>query len=437
MSTDLPISSNPQAERAVLGACLADGRAFFRVSDLLSPEDFYVVGNGLIWDAMGSVAKSGAEIDLMTVTGQLEGAGKLSLAGGVSGVASLNEGLPDPGNIEHYAAFVVDCSVKRRLSLLGMRIARDAASDTGNPNDIIGSAEDELVALTTRRDSGRLKSSLVAVSETASELERVANDGRPDMATGYHDLDKIMYALEPQDLILLAARPSVGKTAFAANVIANVCARGKRVLFCSLEMSTGSIMKRLIAREGKIDHSKLRFPEKGDTEFWQAVSFAQDTIGDWKLWVDDTGGITVADVLSKARRMRMQEGLDLIVVDYLQIMGDSHDREGEVAKITAISGGLKNIAKTLKVPILVLSQLNRNLGHREDKRPTLFDLRGSGSLEQDADVVLTLHPLTSAVGSVEVEVGVVKHRNGPVGRCSLLYFPETLRFESKYMGVMQ
>lgn len=425
----MKIPTAERAETALLGAILADGAGFAVVGDRVRASDFYNVANGLVWGAMVSLAEAGTPIDLLTVCDRMESLGTMGTAGGVAYVASLAEGLPDKANPGYYAEMIVNASVKRQLLTLSMQMTQDCGGDALTGNEIMATVHDGIMGISARASGHEVRSLAEILSGVTATLQTVAHHGIQGVQWGYPDIDSMTLAMEPEDLWILAARPSCGKTALAGCVAANACAKGKSVYFATLEMSAESIVRRILAREGRIWYRKLRQPMTIDRPFWESVAAAQDRIADWRLFIDDVSGISVGSLMSRAQRVQMQHGLDLVVVDYLQLMGGEGVNANE--RIGGITKGLKGVAKALKVPILLLSQLSRDSAktHRE---PNLTDLRDSGSIEQDADVVVFLHPesVTESGDSAVMKVIVGKQRNGETGDRKLVFVGGQLRFES-------
>lgn len=421
MSTALPM-----AERAVLGAILADSNCYFRVADRLAEADFEAEEHRLSFAGCVRLAKAGALIDLVSLSADLERVGTLDLAGGVAYLATLADGLPDCANVEHYAGIVADGAVKRALANFARGLLSAASQPGGDGRALLAEAGAKLGAIGTHDGDGAAEPVRPALDREVARIQNVANEGFVGLPTGYRDVDRIVQGLEPQDLVILAARPGVGKTALAVNIVRHLCPLGKRIAFFSLEMSTEAIIRRLLAGEARVPHWRLR-SGKLEHEDWQRVAWARDRIAEWPLWILDRSGISPLDVLTRSRRLALQHGLDLVIVDYLgKLTGLGANRTEQVG---AIARGLKDGAKSLRVPVLALCQLTR-ANAREERAPHLSDLRESGDLEQEADVVLLLHPLGDSGGSRVVEVNVVKHRAGPTGVCKLVFLEDLLRFEN-------
>jgi replicative DNA helicase len=446
----LHIPASESAERAVLGAVLADANCFYRVVDTVGPEDFYADTHRAIFEAFMRLAGDNRDIDLLTTTDQLERSGSLDTAGGVAYVAGLAEGLPDPANVEHYAAIVRERSVKRQLLKISQELMAMCAREEGEAMDALDAAETQILAIADRAMRGGLRQVGKLVHDEVGHIERVSKSAAPytGIETGYYRLDELTSGLQKQDLIILAARPGVGKTALALNIASHCAIRNNlRVAVFSLEMSAVALTRRLLAAEARINLKRLTrglLSKTADTHQqasdWQRLAEAADRLADAPLWVDDTAGISVLELRGKCRRMMMEHGLDLVVVDYLQLMSSGVKAENRTQEVSAITRGLKAVAKQLNVPLLVLSQLSRNPERRGDQRPQLSDLRESGSIEQDADVVVFINrknrALQAAGGGEEEEdwrladIIIAKQRNGPTDMFRLLFLEEFTRFEN-------
>ncbi len=446
----LRIPASEAAERAVLGAVLADANCFYRVVDTVNLDDFYNEPNRLIFEAFTLLAADNRDIDLLTATDQLERRGSLAAAGGVAYVASLAEGLPDPANVEHYAKILRERSVKRQLLRISQELMASCASDEGEAMDALDAAESRILSIADRAMRGGLTSVGKFVHEEVAHIERVSKSSAPytGLETGYYRMDELTSGLQKQDLVILAARPGVGKTALALNIAAHCAVRsGLKVAVFSLEMSAVALVRRLLAAEARINVKRLTrgllsksVEGRQEASDWQRLAEAADRLAEAPLWLDDTAGISVLELRGKCRRMMMEHGLDLVVVDYLQLMSSGAKAENRTQEVSAISRGLKAVAKQLNVPMLVLSQLSRNPERRGDQRPQLSDLRESGSIEQDADVVMFINrknrALQAADGSEEeedwrlAEIVIAKQRNGPTDMFKLVFLEEFTRFEN-------
>lgn len=449
----LHIPASAAAERAVLGAVLADSNSFYRVTNLITTEDFYHDAHRAIFAAFSALANQNRNIDILTTVDQLQHEGRLAEAGGLSYLTSLAEALPDTANVEHYAEIVRDRAVKRQLLRISQELLASATSDEGEAMQALVAAETQILGVAEKAMRGGLRSIGSLVDAEVKHIERVSRSSAPftGLETGFYRLDDLTSGLQKQDLIILAARPGVGKTALALNVAANCAIRkGARVAIFSLEMSAHALVRRLLAAEARINMRRLAkgllkrsadpHDHRGGGSDWQRLAEAADRLADAPLWIDDTAGLSVLELRGKCRRHAMEHGLDLVVVDYLQLMSAGVRSENRTQEVSAISRGLKAVAKQLDVPLLVLSQLSRNPERRGDQRPQLSDLRESGSIEQDADVVLFInrkHRGQKAPQTPEeeeelrlAEIIVAKQRNGPTDLFRLVYFDEFTRFEN-------
>ena len=451
----LRIPSNPSAERAVLGAILADGTCFHRVVELLRPEDFYTPAHRVIFEAFAALAVASRDIDLLTTADQLQRSGSLEQAGGVAYLATLTEDLPDTANVEHYAAIVRERAVKRELLRLSQQIMGAAGRDEGDAMEALEMAEAGVLAISERAvTSGPQPVGLLAKSEV-NYIQQVSRSSAPytGLETGYQRLDELTSGLQRQELIILAARPGVGKTAFALNVAAH-CAlrRNAKVAIFSLEMSASALIRRLLAAEARIDVRRLargllsRVSDSVGGSDWERLHTASQAFAAATMWIDDTAAISPLELRGKCRRLALEHGLDLVVVDYLQLMSPGLKAENRTQEVSAISRSLKALAKQLNVPLLVLSQLSRRPEQRGgDHTPQLSDLRESGSIEQDADVVIFINRRTvpnlsqDAEGEEDTNIAdiiVAKQRNGPTDTFRLAYLDKFTRFENLARSAM-
>lgn len=425
---------NLEAEQAVLGAILLEKDALFRVIEYLTPEDFYRSAHQRIYRAMQEVSESGEPVDLITITADLQNKKILEEVGGVSYLTDLANSVPTAANIEYYAKIVEEKAILRRLIKVATEIASTGYSESEEISQIIGNAEKKIIELSQKRINDGFVPIKDILMETMDRIEHLHNKkgGITGIPSGFTDLDKMTSGFQKSDLIIIAARPSVGKTAFALNVAQNVAARAKEtVAIFSLEMSAQQLVQRMIAAEGNIDGHKLRtgLMEEND---WQKLTMAMSTLSEAPIYIDDTPGINVYDIRAKARRLKAEKGLGLILIDYLQLIhgrGKSDNRQQEISEI---SRQLKGIARELEVPVIALSQLSRAVEQRQDKRPMLSDIRESGSIEQDADIVAFLYrddyynQESEKQNIIEIIIG--KQRNGPVGKVELVFLKNFNKF---------
>lgn len=424
-----------EAEEGVLGSLLIDPEALAQVVDLLAPQDFYRHAHQRIYAAMLTLFERHIPADLVTLCEELERTGALSDVGGAATVARLINAVPTSGHVVYYAQIVAQKAVYRRLIQVGGEIAAAAYAEE---SDALAQAEQAVFALSARGRASEAVPLSVVLQACMTQLEAVQeHHGQVvGVPTGFRHLDIALGGLHRADLVILAARPGTGKTAFALNVAANaVYQHGQRVAIFSLEMSKEQLATRLIAMHAMIDQQRLRLGWVHDEE-WEQLVASMTTLAGGSLWIDDTGGLSLASLRSKARRLQAAHGVDLMIVDYLQLMHATLEgkrypnREQEIAEI---SRGLKGIAKELNVPVLALAQLSRAVESRHSKIPQLSDLRESGAIENDADVVLfiyreEMYNAENPEAKNTADLIIAKHRNGPVGTVRLGFEASQTRF---------
>lgn len=426
------------AECSVLGAILVNPDVYEYVEELV-PNAFYRVEHQLIFSRMMELAEEGQPIDLVTLASRLQDQKELEDTGGVSYLSNLARSVPTTANIESYVKSVLTKYMLReyiRSSMAGIQAAM-AGEDIQH---LVTSAQQVATTLADQaapeKDFKRINDVLVEVIETTEVKSEAYKTGNvTGLQTGYTDLDLITAGLQRSDLIIVAARPSVGKTAFALNVAQNVALLSRDpVAIFSLEMSAAQLVTRMVSAEGNLEASKLRMGDMAEDD-WSKMSAAAGVLGGTNIVIDDSAGITVHDIQSKCRRLKKQEGLGLIVIDYLQlIVGRSKGRgpENRQQEVSEISRTLKQLAKELDVPIIALSQLSRGVEQRQDKRPMMSDLRESGSIEQDADIVAFLYRDDYYDKESEkkniIEIIIAKQRNGPVGTVELVFLKQFNKF---------
>src|SRR5271154_6111085 len=387
-----PLPNNLDAERSVLGAILLDNNALNTAIENLRAEDFFLDQHRRVFTQMIALGEAQQAIDLITLTEELHRRGDLEASGGAPYLASLADGMPKVSNVEHYARIVKEKALLRNLIHATHNIQQSAFEGEDGADAILDGAESSIFALA----EDRVKAGLVPIKEIVTEsfdrLEKIFREGKSlsGISRGYGELDKLLSGLQPSELIILAARPSQGKTALALNLMENVAIRGGRpVAMFSLEMSKESLLQRLVASVAQVDAHKFRSGHLSKDD-WRRMTDSLGQIASAPLWIDDAGTATVLEIGAKARRLKRDKGLSLLVVDYLQLIaarGRFGNRQEEVA---SISRGLKGLAKELQIPVLVLSQLTR-APERDDRGPQLSDLRESGAIEQDADVVMFIY----------------------------------------------
>lgn len=426
---------NIDAEQAVLGAMLIKKEAVAEAMELLRDTDFYREAHRVVFAAMAELFKNNAAVDLITLTEQLKKDDTFEKAGGMSFVTALANAVPTAANLVFHAKIVREKSQLRELINAATEIAGKAYEDEDDIAAIMDEAEKRILAVAGRTNGGGFVPIKDILLETFRILEnRAINKGAlTGLPSGFTDLDRLTTGFQPSDLILVAARPSMGKTAFTLNIAANVAIREKKtVAFFSLEMSKEQLVQRLLCSESGIDSQLLR---RGELESeWVQLLKVAGRINDAPIFIDDTPGITVMELRSKARRLKADNELALIVIDYLQLMQGRGPKSGDnrQQEISEISRSLKALARELSVPVIALSQLSRSVESRQIKRPMLSDLRESGSLEQDADLVMFLYREDYYTEDTEnkniTEVIIAKHRNGPIDTVKLFFQKEFTKF---------
>ncbi|RLE22331.1 MAG: replicative DNA helicase [Acidobacteria bacterium] len=428
--------SDLEAERAVLGAVLVEPVALLSVMETLEEQDFYLDQHRMIYGACLTLQQRGQAADLLTVTNHLREEGLLERVGGAALVSSLLDALPDVANVRHYADIVFDKAVKRRLMHAARSILDTCSIDKGEAKVAVESAQKAVYAIAEGTLGGGLES-IGKLTETALislEKAQETHSSLTGIDTGYYELNDKTGGLQDTDLIILAARPSMGKTSLGLNICAHAAIRGKKkVAVFSLEMSSEQLVRRLLSSEARVDQGRLThgYLAKND---WPKITTAAETVKKADLWIDDTPGITVMELSAKARRLKQEHGLDLVMVDYLQLMSGGRGNTSRTEEVSAISRGLKGVAKELGVPLLVLSQLSRRPEQRgSDHRPQLSDLRESGSIEQDADIVMfIMRPWVhdKEADEREAQLLIAKQRNGPTADIDMVFQNQFTRFEN-------
>lgn len=431
-----------EAEQSVLGAMMIEKEAITKVTEMLNPEDFYRESHRLVFQAMLTLYNRNEAVDIITVTEQLRKDEKLDGAGGIAYVTSLANAMPTAANVLYHARIVEEKALLRGLITTATHIASMGYDATEEVEKILDEAEKLMLSVGSRKVGAGFLPIKDIVSKAMEKIEQLyqSKGGITGLPTGFKDLDRLTSGLQPSDLILVAARPSMGKTAFTLNIAQYVALREKKpVAFFSLEMSKEQLVQRMICAEAAIDSSKLRIGDLADSD-WPKLINACTRLYEAPLFIDDTAGITVTEMRSKARRLKTEHGLHLIVIDYLQLMQGSSSRSGEnrQQEISEISRSLKALARELHVPIIALSQLSRSVESRQVKRPMLSDLRESGSLEQDADIVSFLYREDYYTPETEnkniTEIIIAKHRNGPVDTVKLFFHKQFTRFADLAKG---
>ncbi|HEX4076987.1 MAG TPA: replicative DNA helicase [Candidatus Acidoferrales bacterium] len=433
-----PLPQNLEAERSILGAVLLDNHALNAAVEVLRSEDFFLSQHRHIFERMVQLSEKQQAIDTITLMEDLARRGELEAAGGVAYLSQLADGLPRVTNVDHYARIVKEKSILRGLIHSTAAIQEQAFASGDDADVILDRAESKIFQLA----EDRVKAGLIGVKDLVKDgferLEKIFSEGRriTGLATGYAGLDNETAGLQPSELIILAARPSMGKTALALNIAENVGLRQREpVAIFSLEMSKESLLLRLLASESRVDAHKFRTGHMS-REDWSKITGSLASLGEAPIWIDDSASSTVLEMGAKARRLKRDRGLSLMIVDYLQLVvpsgsGRQTNRQEEVS---GMSRALKGLAKELKVPIIVLSQLTR-APEREDRKPQLADLRESGAIEQDADVVLFINRPNfyktdlPEEDRAKAELIIAKQRNGPTGTLNFVFLARHTRFE--------
>lgn len=427
---------NIEAEQAVLGAILLDSDALVTAMEGVSSDDFYRGSHQRIFEAMIELAQEDEPVDLITLTARLQNKQELEEAGGVTYLSELANAVPTAANVDYYAQIVEEKSMLRRLIRTATQIVSNGYASSEDVGLMLNDAEQRILEISQRRSS----SGFVSIRDVLMEVfERVEflyshKGGTTGIPSGFHDLDKMTSGFQRSDLIIVAARPSVGKTAFALNIAQNVGVRAKEtVAIFSLEMGAAQLVQRMVCAESNVDAQRMRtgFLESDD---WEKLTMAIGALSEANIYIDDSPGITVADIRAKCRRLKQEKGLGMILIDYLQLISGRGKGDNRQQEVSEISRTLKQIARELDVPVIALSQLSRGVEQRQDKRPMMSDLRESGSIEQDADIVAFLYRDDYYDKETEkkniIEIIIAKQRNGPVGTVELAFLKNYNKFVS-------
>ncbi|MGK0224255.1 MAG: replicative DNA helicase [Limisphaerales bacterium] len=427
-----------EAEQSVLGGLMLNNEAWFDLVEIISVGDFYRTQHQIIFEAMMTLANGDEPMDAVTISEKLRSQGLLEKAGDVIYLAELAESTPGASNVLAYAKIVRERSVMRKLIGAANKIADAAfAPDGKNSDALVEMAEQSVFEIAENRtQQGGPEKVAPLLTRAVEKLEYLfSNKGAiTGVATGFTDLDKKTAGMQPSDLVIVAARPSMGKSAFAVNIVEHAVMSGDTVLLFSMEMPSEQIVMRILSSLGRIDQTRLRTGELHDDD-WTRFTGAVAQLKDKRLYIDDTPALTPGDIRSRARRVsREAGGLDCIVVDYLQLMRTAEKSESRANEVSEISRSLKALAKEMRCPVIALSQLNRALEGRPDKHPMMSDLRESGAIEQDADVILFIYrdevynEDTEDKGIAEIIIG--KQRNGPIGKVRLSFQGNLTKFDN-------
>jgi replicative DNA helicase len=430
------IPHNREAEEAVVGAVLINPEVYYDVAQFLQADDFYIHRHKWIWEAFTSLHEQRIPIDLLTINEELDRKGQLAEIGGPAYLTALINQVPTSLNAESYGHIVESHSIRRKMINAANSIASMAYNEDSTVDNVMDEAEKAVFNVSERR----LRHDLQPISAVLSEYyDRIDDLAKRDeeifgVPTGFIDLDKMLGGLQPSDLLIIAGRPGQGKTGFLLSVAKNAALTHKKhVAIFSLEMSNEQVVQRLIAQETGIDSQRLRTGKLQENE-WPLFAHAVEVMSDTHIFLDDTPAITPLQLRTKCRRLHLEHHLDLIIVDYLQLMGGDTRNENRVQEVSYISRNLKVLARELNVPVLAAAQLSRAVEQRSDKRPVLSDLRESGSLEQDSDIVMFIYrPDQYEKDTVKqnvAEIIIAKHRNGPVGSVELIFRNALAKFEN-------
>jgi len=425
---------NLEAELSVLGALMLEPETASTVFEILKPDDFYRDNHRHIFAAIQDLFEKGEPIDLVTVAENLNRSGRLEQIGGIATIAEIAQAVPSAANVEHYAQIVAEKSLMRQLIKASSAIAEKGYDPGEEARSLLEEAERMVLELSQKQTKRGLTSIRTLLLNTFEKIEYLyANKGQlTGVPTFFTELDRMTSGWQPSDLIIIAARPSMGKTALALNMAQNAAVRAKiPVAIFSLEMSKDQLVQRMLCSEAMVDQQRVRTGELLDSD-WPKLTKAVGPLSEAPIFIDDTVGISLVELRSKARRLKMEHGLGMIVIDYLQLMTVGKKTENRQQEVAQISRGLKAIARELNVPVIALSQLNRGVEQRQDKRPIMSDLLESGAIEADADVISFIyrdeyyHPDSEKKGIAEIIIA--KHRNGPVGTVELGYLKEFTKF---------
>jgi replicative DNA helicase len=431
---DKSIPANLEAEEAVLGSLLIDPDAVIKIASFLKADDFYREKNGWIYQAVLDLHERREPADFVTLVDELERRNQLAEVGGAAYITSLINIVPTAVHVEHYAHIVERAATMRRLIAAAGQIAALAYEEAEDVDEVVDRAEQVIFGVSERRIRRDLTPVRQIMSKVVDRIEYLHHHKGDILGvpSGFRKLDKLLGGFQKSDLIILAARPSVGKTSLALNIAVNAAKRyGQRVAFFSLEMSNEQLVQRLLASETGIDQQRLRLGEIQEDE-WLMLMEAAGVLSETLLFVDDTPAMSALELRTKARRLQAEHGLDLVIVDYLQLMRGDVRSENRVQEISYISRSLKSLARELEVPLIALSQLSRAVETRTDHKPILSDLRESGALEQDSDVVMFIYREDMVKEDTErkniADIIVAKHRNGPTDTVPLYFKKELTLF---------
>ncbi len=430
------IPHSREAEEAVVGAVLINPEVYYDVAQFLQADDFYIHRLRWVWEAFNRLHETRTPLDLLTVSEELNRMDQLAEIGGPAYLTSLVNQVPTSLHADAYGHVVEAHSLRRKLLNAANSVATMAYDEETGIDDVMGEAEKAIFSVSERRmthDVQPIKQVMSSVYDTIDMLSKQDEEffGVP---TGFIDLDRLLSGLQPSDLLIIAGRPGQGKSGFLMSVARNAAVMHKKhVAVFSLEMSNEQVAQRMISQETGIDSQRLRTGKLNDDE-WPKFTHSIEMFSDTKIFLDDTPAVTPLQLRTKCRRLHMEYGLDLVIIDYLQLMGGESQTSNRVQEVSYISRSLKVLARELNVPVLTAAQLSRAIEQRSDKRPVLSDLRESGSLEQDADIVMFIYRPDQYEKETTkqnvAEIVVAKHRNGPVGSVELIFRPNLAKFEN-------
>ncbi|KIL49218.1 replicative DNA helicase [Jeotgalibacillus soli] len=426
---------NIEAEQAVLGAVFLEPQMLIPAAEILMPEDFYRSSHQKIFEIMMRLSDKGKAVDLITVTEELSALKELEDVGGVSYLSDLAASVPTAANLEYYARIVEEKSLLRRLIRTATTIAQDGYSREDEVENLLGEAERNIMEVANRKNTSAFHQMKDVLVRTYDNIELLTSQQGEitGLETGFRELDRMTAGFQRNDLIIVAARPSVGKTAFALNIAQNVATKtGENIAIFSLEMGAEQLVMRMLCAEGNINAQNLRTGSLTD-EDWRKLTMAMGSLSNAGIYIDDTPGVRVQDIRAKCRRLKQEHGLGMILIDYMQLIhGNGKPGENRQQEVSEISRSLKGLARELELPVIALSQLSRGVETRQDKRPMMSDLRESGSIEQDADIVAFLYRDDYYDKESEnkniIEIIIAKQRNGPVGTVELAFIKEYNKF---------
>lgn len=432
---------NIEAEKSLLGAILMSDDTFASALEIVKANDFYDPRHAKIFASMTRLFEAQRKIDLITLTTELGNQKILKEVGGRTYISDLETYVPTASHVDDYAKLVAEASMRRRLIAAGTKIADAAYEGTTGIDELVGRAEQNLFEVsdkTVKSDYSAIADLLVGTYDRIEELHKNKGALR-GLRTGFRDLDKKTAGMQKGDLVIIGARPAMGKTTFAENLSYNVATRngdGRGVLFFSMEMSKEELIERMVSSESGVDNWRIRTGNLSDEDFAR-IGDAMAEMNEVPLYIDDTSSMTVLELRNKARRAKHDHNICMVVIDYLQlIQGTDRYKGNRVQEVTEISRGLKQLARELEIPVIALAQLNRGVTDRDDPRPVLSDLRESGSIEQDADLVMMLHRIDyyhqedGYEPTNITELIIAKHRHGEVGKIKLYFHPQLLKFMS-------